>query len=732
MTVRTVRRQGGALLCALILSAAPVTGGGTRFHEVSDFRGVAGLELQGVAVTRLGGLARGPQPRALAGPSLPVIWDLLPAPDGTLHAAGGAPGTLLRFPPAAEGQPLLVVAEAEVTALATGPQGRILAAISPGGRVESVAPDGTATTLLATGSRYIWDLLDDGQGGLWVATGDPGGVLHMPAPGEPARQVVLLGHDQARCLAPAGAGAVWVGTSGRGRIVKVDGGGLAGVLLESEHAEVAALVVVEGDVVAALVSAAGGTPSAPPLAPGGSPASGAQAPAGPGLPQAAGGAAAGRGGEAAGRSEVVRIDASGGVNRLWAGQGEIAVSLLHRPGSGEIWVGTSPGGAIHAIDLATGQTRRLATLPARSVTALAAEPGGAVIAATGGLGSVVRLAPPAAGDEGLVVAPVHDAGPGARFGAARWEARGSGAPVELSFRSGVSARPDETWSAWSDWRRGGEAAAPVAPPGRFVQWRARFRSGAVELARVRLAILPQNRPPRLERTEVLPSGVALEPLPAVPGPAAPAPGSAAAGALGGDGGGGIGPGFRVRRVFQAGRRTVTWDAADDDGDPLVARLLLRGDADDAFLLFAEGITDGFHVFDEARLPDGGYVFRVEVSDAPGNTKERARQAFLETARFVVDRTPPVIEDLRWQASRGDWVFSFVARDAGEGVRGASWSLNGGPWQGALPDDGVEDQPRERYRITAPAGGAGTHEVVITVRDLAGNEASARLRFTPQP
>jgi hypothetical protein len=725
-----------ATLVVAILAAGSARAGGTQFFDVADFGRDEKIDLQGVALTVDGGVVPAPLRRALAGPVLPVLWDVIPAADGGALAVGGAPGALLHLPLEGEGRELLVVDDAEMTALARLSEGTLVVGVSPGGEVLAVEPDGASRTLFATGSRYVWDLLVGGDGSLWVATGSPGAVHRLGAGESEPERLVDLGEEQARCLAEAADGQVLVGTSGEGRILLVERDGRRSMVHDAELSEVAALrVTSDGAVLAALVAGdANGGPGQPLAG-----SSTGESPARSGTPaiqSAPNGGLDGRpapASERGKRARVVRIAADGAVTSLWWSDSEVALGILEVPGDG-IWIGVSPGGGLVRIE-EPGRWARLAKLPARSVTALERTADGRVLVLTGGLGTV-SLLDPAERMDGLLVSAVHDAGPGARFGRAEWWLRaGESRTVDLSFRSGRTAEPDGTWSRWSAWAGGGSADAPVAPVGRFLQWRARLRPAPgkpqPELERIRVAYLPQNRPPRLVKSEVLPAGVTLEPLPAPAGQGGPPPGSAAATAMTGQAGMAATPMPRTRRVWIDGRRTVVWEAADPEGDPLVARVLLRADGEKEFLPFADGITRSFLVFDEGQLADGGYTFRVEITDSPGNTSERAGRDTAETPRFVVDRIPPEVKDLVWQARPGGWEFTFQVEDGLGPPRDVQVAVDGEPFVGAMPEDGVEDERRESYRVVRPAGEPGVHVVVVQARDGSGNVSSSRLRFEAQ-
>jgi hypothetical protein len=719
MNVFRWRISVSGLVLFLIVTGG-IQAGGTLTFRVDDFRQVPGLELRGVTVSSGGGLVPGLLVEPLAGPALPVVWKVVAAPDGTVYAAGGDPGTLLRLPAGGPGEILLARDAAGFTALAINSTGHILAGQSPGGRILTLNSQGELQEEIETGSRYIWDLLADGEGGVWVAAGDPGAVYHL-APGGAPRQVLSLGDGAARCLAPGPDESVMVGTAGQGRLFRINRDGTTSVLFAAEEAEIVDLVVAEdGGIVLALSGVSGGPSTAPPGSP----------------PSAAGSSAANGGEPARAGGKVIRLEPDGRYSELWESAGVTPLTLLNGPG-GDLWLGVSPGGTLHSIE-GPGRERLLASLPVESITHLAPFPDGKVVVATGGLGSVLVLSQ--GGGRGEIVSAVHDAGAGARFGGASWGLRaGKPGTVKVAFRSGPTARPDQHWNPWSRWHQGkGSVPAPVAPAERYVQWRVRLdaegpSAAEPELAYMEISYLPRNQAPVVKNAQVLPAGVVLEPLPMPPGQASAPEGSEAAAILAGSNGSSLPPPTmsRVRRLWQPGRRTVVWESEDADGDDLSTRLFLRADGEQEFLPFGEGQGVPFHVFSETRLADGGYVIRVEVSDAPGNPLERSRSVLMDTPRFVVDRTPPVIEKFTWHEDGEDWVFRFAVTDAAGTPRDARLTLDDGVSSAVLPADGIEDSSREVYAIRVPAGHAGTRVAIVEVADDAGNRSVARLLFNPQ-
>ncbi|MFQ5719515.1 MAG: hypothetical protein ACE5IK_08180 [Acidobacteriota bacterium] len=724
----SARRAIGLFTVAMVvLGGGMVRAGGSRLIEITNFAAEDDLELNGVAVTANGGLVAGPRQEIRSGPAVPVLWNVVPLPDGGAFAVGGTPGIVLYLPPAGEGRRVAALGEVDVTAATSGRDpAHLFAAITPGGRIVNIDTAGEMSEVTSVASRYVWAMATAPDGTVWIAGGHPGGLYRLPPGSASVETVVDMGTQQIRCLLMLDDGSVLFGTSGAEQIRRLAPDGAMTVLHDAALDEVVSLAAGDDGTIYAAVAAAtpGAAPKAKPTAPGGA------------AKRVVPGSQAGRSNGSSSRvtrvrGQVLALEPDGRVRRLWESKDLLAVSVLSRP-DGSVWVGTSPGANIVQV-LPDGRSGRVAHLPARSVTALRPGRDGVVWASTGGLGLLAVLDPSAAA-EGIVNGAVQESGPGSRYGIARWRARSSSPKgIVFSLRSGNTERPDASWSAWGRWTGGGEVAAPAVAPGRFVQWRARFNRPGVELASVQIAYLPANRVPLLTAAEVLPAGVVLERLPTPPGQVGISPAGARNGSPSAESAAkNTKRTLPMRRVFRPGRRTVTWDATDADGDVLTARLWVRRDGEADAALFADRVEAPFLVFDESALPDGGYVFRVEVSDQRDNTPDRAGSATRETARFVIDRTAPTIDGPTLARRQDRDALEFEVEDAGMAPQSVKMRIDQVPPVGVLPVDGVADSPRETYRVRLPALAAGEHVVVVTATDASGNTSAARRRFVVPP
>jgi hypothetical protein len=131
--------------------------------------------------------------------------------------------------------------------------------------------------------------------------------------------------------------------------------------------------------------------------------------------------------------------------------------------------------------------------------------------------------------------------------------------------------------------------------------------------------------------------------------------------------------------------------------------------------------------DGQTLADGRYVFRITARDTPSNPAPLALSGERLSGPVDIDNTPPSATAAGSPQIAGDRArVAFDAVDAASYLTRAEYSVNGGEWMTAYPDDGVSDSPRERYTIDVPTREAGEYVVTIRVFDVNGNAGNARV------
>jgi len=752
-----------ALILALPLLTPFVSAEGTRTWEQSKFDDLNKGTAKGIALRSAGGLELAPAFKALATTPSTYVWKIAADEKGDLYAAAGAPARVYRITPEGQSTVIFEPSELQVQALVVDKTGVIYAGTSPDGKVYRIArrqsekggagkatpakPGADDTALTSSvyfdpATKYIWDLLLDDAGNLYVATGDKGEIFRVTPKGEHA---VFFKSDEAhiRVLALGPKGDLLAGSDGSGLVYRISLSGEGFVLYSAPKKEITALAIDKaGYIYAAGVgekrpaTAAPTFPTTPPVP---TPPSGQ--PAQPGLvisgvttgPQPLVSTFPAPGMGATGGSEIYRIAPDGSPARLWTSREDLAYTLAFDP-LGHLLVGTGNRGHIFAIG-GEDEFTDLLKANATQVTAFANAPGGGLYTSTSNLGKVFRLgATPET--EGSYESDVFDAHIFSRWG--RVEFRGAG-NVELFARSGNVDNPDRNWSGWQkvDLQKDGELSVP---PARFVQWKAVLRAGnpAPRVDSVALNYLPKNVAPDFDDVTVQ-AGVRYQPLPKQTGADATVTMAGSSSQPQ--------PRFEppVPSVRDRDSIGVKWGVHDDNDDQMVYSVYYRGDDETRWLLLKDELTDKSYSFDASLLPDGGYSVKVVASDAPSHSPGQALTAERESARFEVDTTPPQIENLAAVLELGQIHMSFRAVDSFSPIKRAEYSLDAGDWQFVEPSGQLSDARTESYDFREPSPGGGDpsssgakkqkpasagagsveHVVVVRVYDRYDNMSSAK-------
>jgi sugar lactone lactonase YvrE len=742
-----------AALSAFILFSTFALAEGTRTWEQSKFDELIKGTPKGVALRSEGGLELAPAFKALATTPSTYIWSIASDSAGNIYAAAGSPARVYRITPDGQIATIFEPQELQVQSLVVSKNGIVYAATAPDGKVYRLEPpkaasgakSGAAASWSATpyfdpGSKYIWDIVEDKSGALYVATGDHGEIFKVAANGQHS---LFFKSDEVhiRVLALDTKGNLIAGSDGSGLVYRIAPNGEAFVLYSAPKKEITALAI---DGAGNIYAAAAGEKR---LEPGTSQA-GQMALALSGPAQTAVAAGGGNititaapptaaspfptpGAGVSGGSEIYRIAPDGAPSRLWTSREDLVYALAFDQ-RGRLLAGTGNRGHVFAINGVDDFTD-LIKASATQITAFAPAPAGGLYASSSNLGKIFLLgAAPEA--EGTYESDVFDAHIFSLWGRATMRSTGN---IELYARSGNVDNPDRNWSPWTRVNSSPDSGADselksLLPSARFVQWKAVLHAGniAPKLDDVVLNYLPKNIAPEIDDVTVLP-GYRYLPTPHVTGGDAtlqglvqsrfdtPAP-----------------PPVRDRDAIG-----IRWSAHDDNDDQLVYSIYYRGDGESRWLLLKSNITDRFYSFDASLFPDGGYTVEVIASDAPSHSPGEALDAERVSPRFEVDSTAPVIENLAAaiedkQGGKQIHV-TFRARDSFSAIKRAEYSLDGGDWQFVEPVGHLSDSKTEDYDFRVPvpqaeavppvmAGSTGNdHVVVVRAYDRFDNLATAK-------
>ena len=171
------------------------------------------------------------------------------------------------------------------------------------------------------------------------------------------------------------------------------------------------------------------------------------------------------------------------METLWSSKEENVYDLLAL--EKQILFSTDQNGRIYGLSPDRRVTLVTQTNEGETVRLLPADH--SILAATGNMGRIFRLGE-TAGATGSYEAPVHDSGTASQWGSLSWRADlPAGGKIVFRTRSGNSARPDRTWSEWSQPLTDPAGSHIASPNARYIQWKLEMTGASGSDARARIA-----------------------------------------------------------------------------------------------------------------------------------------------------------------------------------------------------------------------------------------------------
>ena len=598
------------------------------------------------------------------------IWAIQPAPDGSLFVATGEPGRVYLVDPSTGSADLYYeTGQANVTALASGSNGHLLAGTDPNGILYDIAAPRQASILLDSTLPEIRSIVVDPHGVVYVAA--MGGAVSTRS------LVTSSGAASSSAVIASSPTVITVTEAHQGGLnVQSDQSGLKAGAGEAKPPSTTTPT----------------TPSTPSVVEVG----GVQ------------------------KSAIYRIAPDHAVDTIRSSkESNIYDLLLDSEG---LVFSTDEHARIYRWN--AGKTTLLAE-PGSGETTRLLQSGSNLFAALSNPGRILALGAPGSAP-GSYQSPVHDSTSVARWGHLQW--RGNGGAPNFRTRTGNTVRPDATWSPWSEPITASGSSLIKSPPARFIQWRAEFPIGShVSIDTVTVPYLPRNGPPAVRsvtvtsivNTNPLKSGAANTSASAAYSITVTDTGEAPAATTT------TSANQSVSRL-QSTQTQVSWQADDPDSDRLVYSLYFRAEDATNWQLIRSRMFENALLLDPDVFADGRYYFKVVASDSPSNSAEFARQEELTSSPVLIDNTPPLIT--LGPPKRGATALDIdvEGNDATSPLRLCEYSLDAGLWQPVESNDGVTDSPREHFHLHLDKLNPGEHLLVFRIYDTANNAGLARI------
>ncbi len=689
------RQTGRAAVVALLLAAsaslAPSDAHavGTRTFDLAKLTDLEGGDLTGVSADSRGRIQAGFNLGKLPIQGAETTWSAVVAGDGSVLVGTGNDGKIVRIN---GGQTTIVASTGQmaVSALAVAWNGDVIAGTlggpppatgnlyrlprGLGGAAQELKP-----FVELPGTENVMALAFDPKSkALYASTGPEGKVFRID---EGGRAQVYFDADDAHVvsLAIGPDGAVYAGTAGKALLLKITSAGRADVVYDFEGEDVSAIAVAKNGTVWATSNKYTGGFSPPPKR----------------ESMSQPGPSGNKPGPKSGEGVLYRFVAGRSPELMFESK-KAHLTALALADDGRPYVGTGSEGRVYTVDDDRLESI-VADIEARQISAIVMS--GSKRFVVGSDAASFHELRGIGGADAVWTSKALDAGMRARFGNLSWRTTGT---VELQTRTGNTAEPDGTWSAWSN-----ALTAPgkvTSPQARYIQLRARFsRDPNAIVSDLRIAFVTDNARAVLTAVEAKDKSGDTDGLKT---------GVVASGA---------------KPSKPSATVNVKWSVDNPDKDDLRYRVTYRLDGQTTWrdaLKPGDVYTKTDLDWDTTALPEGTYRVRVEATDEIANPPDRVTRHQLESGPVLVDNTPPIFKSIRLAGRKlsGD-----VLDGLGPIARVEVAIAGTDDWRPLSPTDGVFDDAVEHFEadlttVIPP----GSWLIAVRAYDTAGNSVSHEL------
>jgi hypothetical protein len=681
-------------------------------------------KFNGVSVSYEGVLSLSPKEEEIQGPAEEFYLSLLVTQAGEIFLGTGHGGNIYKINKDGSAELYFQVQEMDVSCLAQDRKGNLYAGTSPNGKIYKITEKGKGEPFFNPMEKYIWDLVYGEKGVLLAAVGENGGIYEINTEGE-GRLILRTEDNHVLCLKEDLNQDILAGTGGKGRLYRLSRGKLTTLLFESPFEEIKSIALdKEGNVYAAAsgrvvslkeeTELPGGIRAATEVSITVTPT--------PAQPKEI---------TSLGQKEpsaLFKLNPQGIAEKLWESDDELIYSLLWREEEKEVIFGTGDKGRLYSVD---GDNKISLLIQKSSAQVYGLLPFGSKTYVLSNNPSNLTAIYPDQVLSGEYLSEVIDAYTISSWGMMEWEADiPSGCSLQLQTRSGNSSRTNATWSDWSPPYQKEDGEKILSPKARYLQFKVMLKSqsGKVSplLKKLSLFYLQTNLAPKITRLTLLPANQVLLKPPiqteAIWGAEEDYSKQQAEAkdeirAL-------IVPRKEERKGFQ----TITWEAADENGDSLIYSILIKKEDEAEWRVLKESWTEQIYAFDTLSFPDGVYSLKVTASDLPSNPPGMQLRAEKTSRPMIIDNSLPVIKSFKADRNKTKLVVSFSAEDSISSIKEVQYLIRPDEWKTIFPLDGICDSKQESFKITVILPSQFDDMITVKVTDSHGNIGVHRATF----
>lgn len=705
-----------------------------QFWENESIEDVRNGEQDGTVIGWDATISLSPSSKIIANFDYPV-FSILPIDEETYLVGTGNKSNLYRVK---KGQKADLIKEEKgfsIPVIIKGPDNRYYFSNQHDQSISVLTKTGKMETFCSVPEKYIWDMVWDNNGFLYVATGDKARIYRFNSKG---KGKIYFKSDEKHImkLALTLDSNIVAGTDGNCLVYLITGFNKARILYNSFLSEISDIAVADdGAIFFSAISSSTVSPIQANIMkninnlnikqkdfttkPSVTISDELMSLVPPGQKRLAGGKA--------NKSELYYIPSNYGTpRRVWTCQNGLIFSLAFDKKE-RLLVGTGQEAALYRFSRSF-KPEILYKYDCENVLKLISDNAGNTFIGTSEPNRLIKIESKYA-QKGTFISEPIDSQISARWGTLSFRSiNPKGTRLGLQFRTGNAPEPDQTWTEWSSIITNSDSSTPLKSPlMRYSQWKAILKSTSGDatpiLENVTISYQQENLPPVIYQFKIVKSQKQNS----------------------------IGKKNGVLRKFknlqsifqnksnliQRQRRfqsppaalnsekdflIVQWDVTDPNEDSLSFDLFIKSQNIHAtWLPLAKQLTAMRYRIDKQLLPDGIYSLKLIASDINSNPSSEALTTEQLLPFITVDNTAPIIKiDKILEKTKGNMQVKGAISDEVSSIISCEYAINGEGWFSVKSADNIYDQKQEYFNINLNNMEKGEYFLIIRAKDIYGN------------
>jgi len=615
--------------------------------EVRDFRNFEKGTFNGTGLTDSGELFISLKSSLIAGPDKEYYLGSAISKKGDIYLGTGHNASVFRIGKDGKITEMFKAQEPDIYAVLYGSDDFIYAGSSPRGKLFRITGVMKSKEFFNPDEKYIWDIKEDRTGNIICAVGGSGGIYRINRDGNSKK--IFSGDTHILSLFISADNSIIAGSGGSGILYKISAQKNR-VLYDTPFEEINGIYEDnEGDIwfsaskeVKKKKTSIGGKVisfSFPKVQM---------------TPEE--------------QSALYLRHSGGEVEKIWSSSDEHIYAVVPDRRNGGVLIGTGDRGRIYRINKDRSYSLVYEGESAQAYKILPGPEGFTIV--YNNTSSIVKLSN-FPSSKGSYTSDIFNLGIQSRAGRLYWDSSEGKTPsISLFVRSGNTASPDPTWTEWSPPFTDSINSNINRNGYKYFQIKVNLNSASEvkspEISGFRFFYIQKNLKPEIKRINIRipiqPKKNANQKKPVI----------------------------RKKNLLN-----ISWKTDDPNKDDLKHSLFLKKFSGKEWIRFREDITTSRTELDTELYEDGNYTLKIVTDDALSNSPDTYRTDTMESKKFTIDSTAPVLSDFQ---RTGEFV-TFRVVDKTSVISKVQYSFSGEKWYPLNPSDKINDSKSESFKIS---------------------------------